>query len=111
MSEVHAQARTTPRTRTEIKESTATLAELAERYNISKLTARKWKNRESPEDRSHRPHKLNTTLTPAQEAIAVDPDGHPKLLHCWPVKLLQAGRGDYAGSEVMIRRAAASLSL
>mgnify|MGYP006158027697 CR=1 FL=1 len=29
MSEVHAQARTTPRTRTEIKESTATLAELA----------------------------------------------------------------------------------
>src|SRR5258707_478204 len=72
MSEVHAQARTTPRTRTEIKESTATLAELAERYNISKLTARKWKNRESPEDRSHRPHKLNTTLTPAQEAIAVE---------------------------------------
>jgi len=23
-----------------------------------------------------------------------DPDGHPKLLHLWPVKLLQAGRGD-----------------
>jgi len=22
------------------------------------------------------------------------PDGHPKLLHLWPVKLLQAGRGD-----------------
>ncbi len=42
---------------------------------------------------------------------ATFPDGHPKLLHCWPVKLLQAGRGDYAGSEVMIRRAAASLSL
>ena len=42
---------------------------------------------------------------------AMVPDGHPKLLHCWPVKLLQAGRGDYAGSEVMIRRAAASLSL
>ncbi|WP_253279306.1 hypothetical protein [Comamonas testosteroni] len=43
--------------------------------------------------------------------VAQGPDGHPKLLHCWPVKLLQAGRGDYAGSEVMIRRAAASLSL
>jgi UDP-glucuronate decarboxylase len=43
--------------------------------------------------------------------VNVGPDGHPKLLHCWPVKLLQAGRGDYAGSEVMIRRAAASLSL
>ncbi len=50
MSEVHAQARTTPRTRTEIKEATGTLVELAERYNISKATARKWKNRESPED-------------------------------------------------------------
>jgi transposase InsO family protein len=72
MSEVHAQARTTPRTRAEIKESKATLVELAERYNISKATARKWKNRESPEDLSHRPHKLNTTLTPAQEAIAVE---------------------------------------
>ncbi len=22
------------------------------------------------------------------------PDGHPKLLHLWPVKLLQAGRGE-----------------
>jgi transposase InsO family protein len=72
MSQIHSQARTTPRTRTEIKESTASLAELAERYNITKLTARKWKNRESPEDLSHRPHKLNTTLTPAQEAIAVE---------------------------------------
>ena len=47
----------------------------------------------------------------AATRLQQDPDGHPKLLHCWPVKLLQAGRGDYAGSEVMIRRAAASLSL
>ena len=72
MSEVHAQARTTPRTRVEIKESTASVAELAQLYNISKATARKWKTRETPEDLSHRPHKLNTTLTPAQEAIAVE---------------------------------------
>lgn len=36
------------------------------------------------------------------------PDGHPKLLHLWPVKLLQAGRsdGDYTG--VMAMREAAS---
>lgn len=71
MSEVHAQARTTPRTRAEIKNSTASLLELAKRYNISVATARKWKQRDSPEDLSHRPHKLCTTLTPAQEAIAV----------------------------------------
>lgn len=71
MSRVHAQARTTPRTRLEIKDSTDTLVHLADRYNISKATARKWKGRQSPEDLSHRPHKLNTTLTPGQETIAV----------------------------------------
>ena len=38
------------------------------------------------------------------------PDGHPKLLHFWPVKLLQAGRSDYDDSCVMAMRAAASLS-
>ncbi len=36
------------------------------------------------------------------------PDGHPKLLHLWPVKLLQAGRLDYDDSEVVTMRAAAS---
>ena len=64
-------ARTTPRTRAEIKNSTASLLELAKRYNISVATARKWKQRDSQEDLSHRPHKLCTTLTPAQEAIVV----------------------------------------
>ncbi len=31
------------------------------------------------------------------------PDGHPKLLHFWPVKLLQAGRsdGNYMGATAM----------
>ena len=38
MSQVHAQARTTPRTRAEIRASSATLNELAERYNITKAT-------------------------------------------------------------------------
>lgn len=65
MSQVHAQARTTPRTRTEIKESAATLVELAERYNISLSTARKWKRRDCPQDLSHRPRKLSTTLKPS----------------------------------------------
>ena len=72
MSQVHSQARTTPRTRAEIKESSASLVDLAERYNISRSTARKWKGRETQQDLSHRPHKLSTTLTPAQEAIAVE---------------------------------------
>ena len=72
MSEVHAQARTTSRTRAEIKKSSASLAELAERYNISRATARKWKGRETAQDLSHRPHKLSTTLTPGQEAVVVE---------------------------------------
>ena len=33
---------------------------------------RKWKGREAPADRSHRPHKLSTTLSEAQEAIVVE---------------------------------------
>ena len=36
------------------------------------------------------------------------PDGHPKLLHLWPVKLLQAGRSDYDYVGVMAMREAAS---
>ena len=72
MSQVHAQARTTPRTRAEIKASSAPLVELAELYNISRATAAKWKRRETPLDLTHRPHKLNTTLTPGEEAIAVE---------------------------------------
>ena len=69
---MHAQARTTPRTRAEIKESPASLVALAETYNISVATARKWKGRDSPEDLSHRPHRLSTTLTPGQEAVTVE---------------------------------------
>jgi hypothetical protein len=31
----------------------------------------KWRRRERPEDGSHRPHTLHTTLNPAQEAVVV----------------------------------------
>jgi len=31
----------------------------------------KWKHRSTVHDRSHTPHHLQTTLTPAQEAVAV----------------------------------------
>ena len=72
MSQVHPLARTTPRTRTEIKASSMPVTALAERYNITVATARKWKHREDPQDRSHRPHKLSTTLNPAQELLAVE---------------------------------------
>jgi len=72
MSQVHPLARTTPRTRAEIKSSSASISELAKRYNISLATARKWKQRDDQQDRSHCPKKLSTTLTPAQEILVVE---------------------------------------
>ena len=72
MSRVHPQARTTPRTRAEIRSCEAPLTVLAERYNVTKATVRKWRGREDMQDRSHRANTLNTTLTPAQEALVVE---------------------------------------
>ena len=62
MSQVHTQARTTPRTRAEIKASPASLVDLAERYNITRATAAKWKGRETPHDLSHRPQAQHQAL-------------------------------------------------
>ena len=72
MSHVHPQARTTPRTRAEIRSSPDALKEVAERYNTTVATVRKWRAREDMQDRSHRPNTLSTTLTPAQEALVVE---------------------------------------
>ena len=72
MSRVHPQARTTPRTRAEIHLSKAPLTTVAQLYNVTQATARKWRERQDMQDRSHRPNKLSTTLTPAQEALVVE---------------------------------------
>lgn len=72
MSMVHPMARTTPRTRAEIHESRASLTEVTQTYNISRGTARKWRNRSDHLDRSHRAHQLATTLSPAQELIVME---------------------------------------
>ncbi|ASJ24587.1 transposase [Laribacter hongkongensis] len=69
---LHKQARTTPAICQEIQQVSGTLAELAVRYHVTVDTIRKWKHRESVEDRSHTAHRLQTTLTPAQERIAVE---------------------------------------
>ena len=44
---------------------------LAERFGTTEQTVYKWRHRDSVHDRSHTPHRLQTTLTPAQEAVAV----------------------------------------
>lgn len=69
---LHKMARTTPAVRAEIAASTEPDAVLARRYNVTVPTIRKWSSRESFEGRSHTAHRLQTTLTPAQEAIVVE---------------------------------------
>ena len=44
---------------------------MAKRYGISEQSVWEWRKRNDVHDRSHTPHKPQTTLTPAQEAIAV----------------------------------------
>lgn len=72
MTSIHPQARTTPKVRAEIQTATGTQREIAARFNVSVGTVRKWRNRDAVQDRSHRPNKLSTTLSPAQEAIVVE---------------------------------------
>jgi transposase-like protein len=44
---------------------------LAQRFGVTAQTVYEWRNRENVQDRRHTPHRLQTTLTPAQEAVAV----------------------------------------
>ncbi|MBK1656590.1 helix-turn-helix domain-containing protein, partial [Allochromatium vinosum] len=69
---LHKNARTTPAIRRELQSSTLSTQELAERYGLSRQTVLKWRRRSSTEDASHRPHRLHTRLTPAQEAVVVE---------------------------------------
>ena len=66
-----ARATTTPKVRAAIQASTEPASILAERFGTTEQTVYKWRHRDSVHDRSHTPHRLQTTLTPAQEAVAV----------------------------------------
>ena len=82
---LHKQATTTPKVRAAIQASGDAGTALAERFGgaenqktiqwivfpTNAQTIYKWRNRDSAADRSHTPHRLQTTLTPAQEAVAV----------------------------------------
>ena len=70
---IHPEARTTPQIRAEIKAATGlTQKALAEKYNVSEQTIRKWQRREVTTDKSHCPDRLQTTLSAAQEGIVVE---------------------------------------
>jgi len=66
---IHKKARTTIAIREEIKNSNLSCYALAKKYHLSWNTVKRWKNADSLEDKSSRPHRLNTTLTPEQEEL------------------------------------------
>ena len=68
---LHKQATTTPKVRAAIQASVEPASALAARFGTTKQTIYKWTHRDTVHDRSHTPHRLQTTLSPAQEAVAV----------------------------------------
>lgn len=68
---LQSQATTTPKVRAKIQASDGLVWDLACRYGTTEQTVWKWRKRDSVHDRSHTAHRLQTTLTPAQEAVAV----------------------------------------
>jgi transposase InsO family protein len=69
---LHANATTTPRTRAYIQQSTASNASLARELGIHPRTVARWKARREVHDRSHTPHRLTTTMTAWEEALAIE---------------------------------------
>jgi hypothetical protein len=61
---------TTLKVRAALKVSDEPAWMLAERYGTSKRRFWKWRQRNSVEDLSLRPNRLQTTLMPAQQAVA-----------------------------------------
>ena len=68
---LHKKATTTPAIRRLIQTSDASIAQLARDLSLSQDTVRKWRGRDSVEDRSHTPHRLQKTLNDGQEALVI----------------------------------------
>jgi len=66
---IHKNAKTTLAIRKEIKESNESIYSLVERYNLNWNTVKRWKTAQSLEDKSSRPHKLNISLSQAEEEL------------------------------------------
>jgi transposase InsO family protein len=69
---LHANATTTPKTRAYIQASKSSVAELTRELGVSQRTITRWRGRSGVSDRSHRPHRLATTMTPLEERLAVE---------------------------------------
>ena len=69
---LYSQATMTPKTRTAIQTGIEPAWVLAERHGTTDQTVWKWRKCDCVHGRSHTPHHFQTTLTPAQEAVAVE---------------------------------------
>lgn len=69
LQKLHKNAKTNYLIRRKIQQSSEPIAVLAQKYHLSRLTIRKWKNRENLEDKSSRPNKIRTVLTTEQEDL------------------------------------------
>jgi IS30 family transposase len=69
---LHANATTTPRTRSYIQRSKKPVAELAGELGVSETTIRRWRGRTTVDDRSHRPKRLTTSLSAMEETLVCE---------------------------------------
>lgn len=69
---LHGSAKTTHAVRKAIQRSSASIAELAEQYDLNPKTVMKWRSRETVEDRKTGPkNPRSTVLTPEEEALCI----------------------------------------
>ena len=69
---LHANATTTPKTRSYIQRSKKPVTELAGELGVSETTIRRWRGRTTVADRSHRPARLTTSLSGVEETLVCE---------------------------------------
>jgi transposase-like protein len=69
---LHANATTTPKTRSYIQHSKKAVAELVDELGVSETTIRRWRGRTTVDDRSHRPKRLTTNLSAMEETLVCE---------------------------------------
>jgi transposase InsO family protein len=69
---LHANATTTPRTRSYIQRSKKPVAELMAELGVSETTVRRWRGRTTVDDRSHRPNTLTTKLSAMEQTLVCE---------------------------------------
>jgi transposase InsO family protein len=69
---LHANAATTPKTRSYIQRSKKPVAELAAELGVSETTIRRWRGRSTVVDRPHTPRTLQTSLSAIEERLVCE---------------------------------------